>query len=221
MVWGRQAGRIEGSVVATLPGHGKDTRTPLASAAAMADALVEDLGTLPGPAVLIGHSLGVAVALEIAAGTDFPVEGLVLIAGGARLAVPEEVRERVRDDFAGEAQRLAKALWFSADETTIERSLRTIHDAGPDALARDYEACAAFDARGWLDRIEVPALVISGAEDFLTPPSLSEELADGLPDAQHVTVPGGAHMVMAERDDEVNLLVAGFLARREIALTDS
>lgn len=220
MVWGRQAGRIEESVVLTLPGHGANTDAPRGSAAAMADALQEAVLAVPAPRVLVGHSIGGAVALELAIRPEVEVAGLILINSGARIPVPDQVMRRVRADFPAEAERLVRALWHEPDAATVSRGMRMVNDAGPEALALAYEACAAFDAREWLGQVDVPALVISGAEDVLTPPSLSAELAAGLPDAQHVSLPGAAHMAMVERDDRVNLLIAGFMARREIALTD-
>ena len=219
MVWGRQAGRLEGSVVLTIPGHGENEDPPRGSAAAIADAVEPAVRATTGPRVVIGHSLGAAVALELATRPENAIVGLVAINTGARLPVPAEVRALARDDFPAAAQRLVDRLWHRPDEATIARGLKMVGDAGSEALALAYEACDAFDAREWLDRVDVPALVISGAEDVLTPPALGEELAAGLPDAQHVTVAEAAHMAMAERDDEVNLLIAGFLARREIALT--
>lgn len=220
MVWGRQAGRIEDAVVLTLPGHGKNSDPPRGSASAMADALEEAVRAVERPRVIIGHSIGGAVALELAVRPETPVDGLIIINSGARIPVPAEVMERVRDDFPAEAERLVRAIWHDADDATVTRGIGMVNDAGPETLALAYEACAAFDARDWLAEVTVPTLVISGAEDVLTPPHLSAELAAGLPDARHVSLPDAAHMVMAERDDAVNLLIAGFLARREIALSD-
>jgi pimeloyl-ACP methyl ester carboxylesterase len=218
MVWGRQAGRMEGSVVLTLPGHGKNADPPRGSASAMADAVEEAVRAVAAPRVLVGHSIGGAVALELAIRPELSIEGLILINSGARLPVPDEVMRRVRDDFPAEVKRLVHATWHAPDAATVKRGIRMVSEAGSEALALAYEACSAFDARGWLAEITVPALVISGAEDVLTPPALSQELAEGLPNAEHVSIAAAAHMAMAESDDEVNLLIAGFLARREIDL---
>jgi 3-oxoadipate enol-lactonase / 4-carboxymuconolactone decarboxylase len=49
-----------------------------------------------------------------------------------------------------------------------------------------------------LARISVPALVLCGAEDRLTPPRLSQALAGGLPAARLELVPGAGHMLPLE-----------------------
>ena len=51
------------------------------------------------------------------------------------------------------------------------------------------------------------------------PTWLSQELADGLPDATMVIIPGAAHVPQLERADAVDLLVAAWLARLELLLS--
>ncbi len=53
----------------------------------------------------------------------------------------------------------------------------------------------------------------------LVPTWLSQELADGLPDATMVIIPGAAHVPQLERADAVDLLVAAWLARLELLLS--
>jgi pimeloyl-ACP methyl ester carboxylesterase len=59
----------------------------------------------------------------------------------------------------------------------------------------------------------LPVLVICGEEDVLTPLSHSEEICRVLPDAQFVVFDEAGHMVMLERADEVNAVIAAFLDR--------
>ena len=54
----------------------------------LAGALAPAVESLEGPRALVGHSLGGAVALELARSRPALVDGLVLIASGARLPVP-------------------------------------------------------------------------------------------------------------------------------------
>jgi pimeloyl-ACP methyl ester carboxylesterase len=171
--------------------------------------------------VLVGHSLGGAVALELARARPALVDGLVVIAAGARLPVPDEVLERVRADPAAERRCLMEGFLTDAG-TPIARQVEAALTACDDAtLAADYTACAAIDLRGRLGGLRAPALVIAGAEDRLTPPWLSEELARELPMAQMILVPGARHMPMADADGTVNMLAAAFLARVELTLAES
>ena len=62
-----------------------------------------------------------------------------------------------------------------------------------------------------LDQIPHPALVICGRNDLLTPPSLHQRLANGIPDAKRVTISYGAHLVMVESGETFNRSVLQFL----------
>jgi pimeloyl-ACP methyl ester carboxylesterase len=203
-------------VAVDLPGHPHGAA--LDRVEALAGALAPAVESLDGPRALIGHSLGGAVALELARTRPELVDGLVLIASGARLPVPDEILDRVRSDPAGERRRLLEA--FVADpELPIAREVGTaLRECDDAVLAADYAACAAADLRGRLGAVRAPALVIAGGEDRLTPPWLSEELARELPMAQLILVPGARHMPMADADGTVNLLAAAFLARLELTL---
>ena len=59
--------------------------------------------------------------------------------------------------------------------------------------------------------IWVPTLVLCGAEDKVTPPALSRELAHLIPGAQLETIDGAGHISNLERADEFNTLVGAFI----------
>ena len=63
------------------------------------------------------------------------------------------------------------------------------------------------DSRPALPTIDVPALVLVGDEDRLTPPSDSEAMVAALPDARLSRIAGAGHLAPLERPD----LVAGQL----------
>jgi pimeloyl-ACP methyl ester carboxylesterase len=87
---------------------------------------------------------------------------------------------------------------------------------GQETLLFDYAACLDFDVRGRLADVRVPVLVVTGDGDALTPLSLAQELAAGLPEAVAVVLPDAGHWPMKERPATVDLLIAGFLARLEL-----
>jgi pimeloyl-ACP methyl ester carboxylesterase len=61
-----------------------------------------------------------------------------------------------------------------------------------------------MDLRHALPRVSVPALVVVGEHDRVTPPSAAVELVGGLPDGRLVVIEHGGHMAMLERPAEVN-----------------
>jgi pimeloyl-ACP methyl ester carboxylesterase len=218
-VWEPLGARLSGAVALELPGHpdGEALRDVGDIGRAMAVTLAQ---VLP-PRVLVGHSLGGAAAVEVARTRPELVDGLVIVASGARLPVPAHAMARLRDDFAAERERLMAG--FVADPAgAAARAAREAIDAcGPEVLEADYEACRTVDFRGRLDDVRVPALVVAGGDDPLTPPWLSEELARELPQAHMVVIPGARHLPMADVPGALSGLVAAWMARLELTLMDA
>ena len=61
----------------------------------------------------------------------------------------------------------------------------------------------------------VPTLILCGEEDKLTPVRNSHIMADALPDAELVVVPGAGHMVMLERPSVVNAALRRLVGRAQ------
>lgn len=216
-VWALQLARFEGSSALWLsdPSDGAFPTT----VGAAADRVRPALRAIPPPRVLAGHSLGGAVALEVARSSPELVDGLALITTGARLPVPDDAMQRAQDDIEAEALRLATEAFADTDSPLAERSRRAIVEGGSEALTSAYLACRAHDMRGELGAVGVPALVVAGGRDRLTPAWLSAELARELPNAHLVMIAAGSHMVITENAVDLNLLLAGFLARLELTLS--
>jgi pimeloyl-ACP methyl ester carboxylesterase len=206
---------FEGGIVHDPRAGGADAATM----AGRAERLVAELRALGAPRVLVGHSLGAAVALEAAIAAPESVDGLVLINSGAQIPLPEGVLAAVERDFAGECDRLARASFAAATDEQVEARRAALMGAGRQELAAAYACCREFDARDRLGAVEIPALVVAAAEDALMPVWLSEELANGLPMAHMVVVEGSGHLLPMERPKAFDLLVAGYLARLELTLT--
>ena len=60
------------------------------------------------------------------------------------------------------------------------------------------------DLRHALPRANVPALVVVGEHDRVTPPAAAIELAGELPDARLVVIAGAGHLPMLERPVELD-----------------
>lgn len=215
-VWEPLGRRLEGALALDLPGHGAGA--PRARVDEIGEALVPVLRSLTGPRALIGHSLGGAVALDLALRHPELVDGLVLVATGARLPVPEHARQRLAADHRAECARLISGGFRDTASREARRALAAMLDLGPEVLAADYAACDALDVRARLRDVRAPALIVHGDDDPLTPPWMGEELARGIPVAQMAVVPGARHMVMVEEAGTVALVVAAYLARLELTL---
>ena len=212
--WHHQEPRFEGCVVLALPGH--PAGTALQSVAAYAEWTAHAIDEIPGPRVLVGHSMGGAVALQIAVDHPDLVDGLVILASGPQLFVPDAAVALAQSDFPAECERVLRKGWWNPDDETIAAEAALIAEVGPQTLLADYTACRGFDISDRLAEVRVPALVVAGDRDGLTPPSLVERLAQGIPQALLVMIPESGHWVMKERPAATDLLIAGFLARLEL-----
>lgn len=200
-------------VAVDLPGHGLSARIGAPSVPAYAAAVAETMARLsPGRFFVAGHSLGGAVALELALRHPERVRGLILISTGAHFPalaatpslflLPVAVAPgKFRNLFLGEG--------VSAEALALARA--AVAGCPPDIIQADISAAKAFDARAALPRLRCPALILCGTEDHITPPRYAAWLKEGLPDSRIVLVRGAGHMLPLERPDEVNAALARFL----------
>jgi len=194
-----------------------------ASYARLAVALLDSLHV--PDAVLIGHSMGGAIAAEVAIAHPERVRGLVLI-GSAGLGAREPPLFRV-----GRWPVVGPLLFAFRSRGFTERFLKaTYADPGKvsDADVDQYYAPVAepaygralravlrqfrFDAlAGRLDHIAAPTLVLWGEADRLIPITLGRALAGGIPGAAFLSVARAGHSVQEEAPEEVNRLLIHFL----------
>ena len=85
----------------------------------------------------------------------------------------------------------------------------------PHAFAAQVDAILSMpdDVRWELSSVTVPALVIVGTQDILTPLGDSEEIVERIPGAELHVIHGAAHAVMAEAPRAFNAAVLDFLER--------
>lgn len=91
---------------------------------------------------------------------------------------------------------------------------RVVLQGQPEPFIAQVEAILAThdDLRFELEGVRVPTLIITGSQDALTPVGDAEELAEMIPHAELVILPGAAHGLMAEAPNAFNDVVLQFLA---------
>ncbi|HID88588.1 MAG TPA: alpha/beta hydrolase [Anaerolineae bacterium] len=196
-----------------LPGHGRSGGTGRERIEEYAADLVGFLDALGiEQAVLIGHSMGGAIAQTVALAHPRRVDGLVLLATAARLRVAPAILEGLETDFERTIRLISQWAWGpGADPLWIERGREMMEACGPHVLRKDFLACDRFDIRNRVTEISCPTLVLVGSEDRMTPLRFGQWLADQLPKGKFVLVEGAGHMLMLERPQEVLEVVTAFL----------
>jgi len=205
----------EASVYALdLPGHGRSEGMGRSSIAAYRDFLLAFLDALGlERAVVVGHSMGGAIALDFALRYPDRLTGLILVGTGARLRVAPAILTGILSDFGATVDLVCDyAFGPSATEQLKRLGRQRLLKTPPEVLHGDYTACDAFDVMERLEEVCRPTLVIGGTADRLTPPKYAVYLRDHIPGAGLVLVDAAGHMVMLEKPEIVNRAISKFVA---------
>ncbi len=191
--------------------------------------LIEKLDT--GPVVLVGQSLGGAIAMRFAARYPGRVRGLVLSNTLARVSYDHVgmnrslltplamITTRYLPTLLG--RWLARAwsrleVWIydasPGAERVIEYALWTgPRTVSPSVSGARVDRLRGVDLRPELSSIEVPTLVVKGPRDHYTPPQWAEEIARLIPGARYETVAGTGHCSHISMPGSFNRLVVDWL----------
>lgn len=199
-----------------LPGHGNSEGTGQQSVEAyarMVSRWLLDVGL--SRAVMVGHSMGGAIALQLALDHADQVAGLVLAGSGARLRVSPEILEGLSSDITHSqtVDRLVKLHFTDASQKDLPIKLRVdLMDCRRSVLLGDYQACDGFDVIERLGQIDIPTCVLCGEQDVLTPPKYARYLADNIPGTELTLLPNAGHMLTWEETRRVTETIVSFLS---------
>jgi pimeloyl-ACP methyl ester carboxylesterase len=185
--------------------------------------LLDSLGV--SDAVLVGHSMGGAIATEATLDRPDRVRGLVLV-DAAGLAVRWPFMLRVAhwpivgalfDRLRGRAATagILKALYAVPSRVTaadIDQYYAPIAEPGFGRCLRGVLGQFRFDAlRDRLGQVATPTLVMWGTADRLIPAAVGQSMADQIPGALLVRFPDAGHAVPEESSQAFNQALIGFL----------
>ncbi|HEU4611245.1 MAG TPA: alpha/beta hydrolase [Kofleriaceae bacterium] len=192
-------------------------------------------------AILIGHSMGVQVALETYRRHTARVAGLVLICGASShplrtfrgSATLEELLPAIEKwihRVPRVINRLTRTLlptrlaFEVASRLEIRRELIEPSDFMPylEGMARIdtrlfvamLSSAGQHSADDLLPSIAVPTLVIAGERDGFTPAERSRAMAAAIPGAELLEIPNASHTAPIERPTLVDSTIRDFVARR-------
>jgi pimeloyl-ACP methyl ester carboxylesterase len=184
-----------------LPGHGRSGGIGRCSIADIADFVLAFMDVLHlRQAIIAGHSMGGATALQMALRDPQRIQGLVLVGAGARLRVLPAILEHVLSDFEHTVDFICESAYsVGTSRELVRQGQRQMLQVAPQTILDDFSACNAFDVTERLVEIRCPTLVICGTEDRLTPVKYATLLAEKIPGAELKLIEGAGHMVMTEK----------------------
>jgi pimeloyl-ACP methyl ester carboxylesterase len=197
-----------------LPGHGRSEGPPLDSVEIIADwivALLDAAGVQR--ATLVGHSMGSLICVECAARYPDRIARIVLVGTAFPMKVSDELLNATRDDEAL-AQDMVNIWSHSAYAQypsnpgpgfwVMGGNLRVMQRQKPGVMHVDFKACNDYaNGIAAAGKVKVPAMLIVGKRDVMTPPRAAKEIAAALADKRIVEIAGTGHALMAEKPDEV------------------
>jgi pimeloyl-ACP methyl ester carboxylesterase len=208
-----------------LPGFGESSPAPEFTIEGAADAVAELLAELKVPrAVVCGLSMGGYVALALARRHADRLAGLIL--ADTRAGIDDSQAKAARDKSITAVREQGSAALFDtmlptvlSEQTRSSKPEVVEHLKSIAARQRAEDVAAALaamrdrpDANAGLKDIAVPALVIVGELDTVTPGLSAANLAAQIRGSKLVHIPGAGHLSNVENPDAFNAAVRTFLA---------
>jgi pimeloyl-ACP methyl ester carboxylesterase len=228
--WGPLPAELPGRQLIVVDNRGSgQTRSagPIQFADLVADVakLLEALAV--GPVDVVGHSLGGAIGLSLAAQHPHLVKRLVtLTSGGLTPSKTVLLNDMARLGFIVPTEDWFRLLYqwlfsdaFFADEANVAAaaaaSAAYSHRQSPGDFARQV---AALTTVGPLarERIACPVLAVSAERDLLAPPAAVDALHAGIAGLTRLEVPGVAHSIHWEAPEAVGALIREFLEAADV-----
>ncbi|MBV8773461.1 MAG: alpha/beta fold hydrolase [Deltaproteobacteria bacterium] len=211
-------GNRHSPVALDLPGHGRSSGVEglrsiedyAAFTAAFLDALKLD------SVVVAGHSMGGAIAMQLALHQPNRIEALVLVATAAKFDIPQERIETWRAVTMGRSPQPFNNDGYSPK--TVATKPEIIREGWGEQIQTDPRvrwgdlvACSHNDLRERIDQLDKPTLILAGADDTITPAAEAELLKTRIKGARLEVVPDAGHRLTTERPDFVNGAIGKFL----------
>lgn len=192
-------------------------------------------------AIMLGHSMGVNICLQLA--KDFPdlVSGMVLISG-TFINVKDVMFDTNLMEFIAPVAALGlekypdifNKIWTSGGMNPIVREiihfsgfnrqkvskefieiyLNRVGQLGAEVFFQLFNEMTKQNITGSLEKMNVPALVMGGHKDNVIPNHLQRTLASLLPNAETYFLKDGSHVPQADYPDLVNERIELFIQQR-------
>lgn len=203
-----------------LPGHGRSEGIALQSVTDYAYHLLQFMAATDiYQAVLVGHSLGGAIALETAWRFKEHIAAVGMIASSAFFNIPPDLLDYLTNPLTqpDAVQQIQKHFYSkNTPSATIKQFSSAFPGIRPGVIAGDWMAAGSFDLRLQVPQIDIPTWIAAGADDRLIPPAHAHFLESHLPRARLQIFSDAGHMLMLEKPQAVSEGLSAFLTELTI-----
>jgi pimeloyl-ACP methyl ester carboxylesterase len=215
--------RAHSPIALDLPGHGRSSGVEgLRTVQHYADFVDAFLGALKiKSAVVIGRSMGGAIAMDLAIRYSSRVEALGLIATAAKFDLGPELIDTWRKVTMGRTGQPFTNGGYSPK--TIAQRPEIIREGWGEQIKTDPRtrwgdmvACSQVDLRESISRINHPTLILAGADDEITPRPCAELIASRIKGSQLEVIPDAGHYLTSEQPAAVNAALDNFFVERGV-----
>jgi 3-oxoadipate enol-lactonase len=211
-------GQSRRAIALDYPGYGESEPVAEASRDDFAESMLGAMDALGvGRAHICGLSLGGVIAIAMHAAAPERSASLVLADSFAVHPDGPGIFQRSTDASRSMTMRaLAEAridMLLGSEASTELRTevVETMAAIDPEAYRVGANAVWLADQRDRAAGVDVPTLVLCGAEDVVTPPALSEQLAKLISGARMELIGASGHLANAEQPAAFNAAIDRFL----------
>jgi pimeloyl-ACP methyl ester carboxylesterase len=203
------------TIAVDLPGHGRSEGAGKDKIEDYAQALVKFIMQIDTPnPIPCGLSIGGAIVQQLLLDHQHLMKAGILISTGSRLKVAPVIFETIENNYSDYLEMICKFALSEKTDPLLANSFKAeTARCKPAVVLNDFRACNSFDVTERLASIEVPVLVITAADDLLTPPKYGDFLEKNIKHASRAHILDAGHMVPMEQPQAVNHHIIEFLDR--------
>lgn len=173
--------------------------------------LLKALGVVK--ADVLGWSMGSMIAQEVALNYPGKVGKLILYATACTNKEANNALAHVATTQSKPlAERYFPTEWYKQNPDALERMPKSSVPPSPATVALQSKACSQWQGtEDRLSKLNIPVLLLVGADDDITPPSQSVRMARLIPGAWLAQFKGGSHFLQYQAPQDMARVVSAFL----------
>jgi pimeloyl-ACP methyl ester carboxylesterase len=224
-VFGAQVAALSSAyrvVVPDLRGCGRSDKAPILIEAVVADVVELIDGAGFESVHLVGHSLGTVIVQRLAVEHPQMVRSVALIGPiqGAAEAAKPVIRARAEQARTAGMAAIADATVKGGTSPETKRDhpelaafvRELVMRQDPESYAQTCEMVALLEPAA-IEKLRIPALVVTGDQDATSPPATAKGIADKIPGSKYVELAECGHWTPIEKATAVNELLLEFLTK--------